>query len=294
MERLINGAHPQERSEAAAKFRVKEAELERSEMVWKRMESLSESKAISQEELDNQRMLVTALKAEVSAAKARHDLLDAPVRTDEVHMEKARIAAACARLELAKVQLEYTKLRAPCSGTVLDVDLEPGELVARDSAQPVMILADTSRFQVRAFVEELDASRVSAGMSAKIVVDGLPLSELGGRVVRTSPRMGPKSLFSDRPSERYDTKTREVWIELDGHDGLVVGLRVDVMIDPALPTAPASSVSPPAEVGPPGSSENAAGLHDARGAEGGQEGSPGPGEVQSAAALGGLLGLVAR
>ena len=52
-----------------------------------------------------------------------------------------------------------------------------------------------------------------------------------GRVVRLSPRMDRKTVWSDRATERYDTKTREVWIELQPGPPLVLGLRVDVTID---------------------------------------------------------------
>jgi hypothetical protein len=45
--------------------------------------------------------------------------------------------------------------------------------------------------------------------------------------------MSRKELWSDRPAERYDTKTREIWIDLDRSDDLVIGLRVDVAIDVA-------------------------------------------------------------
>ena len=57
-----------------------------------------------------------------------------------------------------------------------------------------------------------------------------------GRVARLSPRMSHKELWTNDPTERYDTKTREVWIELDEAEGLLVGLRVDVMIDTGMGT----------------------------------------------------------
>ena len=130
------------------------------------------------------------------------------------------------------MQLDRTRIHAPCRGQIQDVDVEAGELTGPDSAQPAIVMVDTTRFQVRAFVEEIDAPRVEIGMAATVRADGLPDREFQGRVVRLSPRMGRKQLWSDHPAERYDTKTREIWIELDESKSLVVGLRVDVMIDP--------------------------------------------------------------
>ena len=48
-----------------------------------------------------------------------------------------------------------------------------------------------------------------------------------------SPRMDRKQHWTDRPDEQFDTKTREIWIDLERADDLVLGLRVDVTIQPA-------------------------------------------------------------
>ena len=65
----------------------------------------------------------------------------------------------------------------------------------------------------------------------RVTADGLRGRELPGTLC-LSPRMDNKSLWNDHPSERLDTKTREVWIELDNLPS-VVGLHHDVVIDPS-------------------------------------------------------------
>jgi HlyD family secretion protein len=170
------------------------------------------------------------MEQQVAAAKARMELIQTPARPDEVRIEKARIQAAKARLMLAQVQLDRTKLRAPCAGQILRNELNAGELIGPNAPEPAVVMADTSRFRVRAFVEEMDAPRVQVGMTAKIVADGLPGEEFHARVSRLSPRMSRKELRSDRPAERYDTKNREVWLDLLDGKAWLVGLRVDVVI----------------------------------------------------------------
>ena len=232
LERLLNGVRPQQCAEAAALHKAKLAELERAELAWQRIDDLRQARAVSQQKADDQRMLVASLRAQVEAAKSRLELLEAPARDDEVQMDKARTQAARAQLELAKVQQERTKLRAPSDGQILKINVESGELTGSTSMAAAAVMADTSKFHVRAFVEELDAPRVRVGMTAIISADGLPDKELQGHVIRLSPRMSRKHLFSDRPTERHDVKTREVWIELDQTAALVVGLPVDVTIQP--------------------------------------------------------------
>ncbi len=229
---LINGAHPQDRAAAAALHRAKLGELDLAKRAWTRISELFAANVVSQQQADDQRGQVVVLTAEVAAAKARLDQLEAAARPDEVRMDEARIQAAEARLELAKVQLERTRILAPGRGRILEVDVEAGELTGPESTEPAIVMVDTTKLQVRAFVEEIDAPRVKVGMAATVRTDGLRDREFKGRVIRLSSRMGRKQLWSDRPAERYDTKTREVWIELEQGESLVVGLRVDVMINP--------------------------------------------------------------
>jgi multidrug resistance efflux pump len=232
LERLLNGAHPQERSEAAALYRAKLAEYERADETCRRLQELYDQRVISQEEARNQQARTDALKAEVEAAKAHLDRIEAGARPEDVRMARARVQAAKAGLELARVHMERMRLTAPASGQILQVHVEAGELAGPTSSEPALVMADTSRLRVRAFVEELDAPRVEVGMAATVTADGLRGRRFAGRVVRLSPLMGAKEIWSDRPGERYDTKTREVWIELEQAASLVLGLRVDVTIDP--------------------------------------------------------------
>jgi multidrug resistance efflux pump len=235
---LVNGAHPQERAEAIALYRAKLGKLDLAKRAWNRVRELYRDKVVSQQQADDREGEVVILTAEVDAAKARMEQIMADARLDEVRMEQARIQAAEARLELARVQLQRTRIHAPSRGRILEVDVELGELTGPKSDQPAIVMVDTTKLQVRAFVDELDAPRVKLGMAATVETDGLPDRKFKGRVVRLSSRMGRKQLWSDHPAERYDTKTREVWIELDEAESLVVGLRVDVMIDPDSPAPP--------------------------------------------------------
>jgi multidrug resistance efflux pump len=233
LERLKNGAPTEERNEAAALCRAKLAELADAQRSSKRLSRLSVDRAVPQQQAEQQEAKVASLSAEAEAAKAHAQSLTVPARDDEIRIHQAQIEAARARLELAKVQLARTQLQAPCDGEVLKLNVRLGELAGPTSGEPAVILADTRSFRVRAFVEEMDASRVKVGMPAKLTVDGLGQETIAGQITRLSPRMGRKQIWSDQPAERYDTKTREVWVNLPQGKNLVVGLRVDVLIDAA-------------------------------------------------------------
>lgn len=227
-ERLQNGARKQEREQARALLAAKQARLQQAERSWERVEQLRAHAAVSQQEYDDQQGMVESLTAEVDAARARLEQLEAPARSDERRVALARVAAAQADLELARIALDKTEIRAPSRGQILDLNVEPGELIAADNPMPAVILADTSTLRVRAYVEEIDAPRLKVGVHASITADGLPDQVFTGKVLSLSPRMSTKSIFSGSPDELYDTKVREVLLELEDAKSLLVGLRVDV------------------------------------------------------------------
>lgn len=241
--RLENGAHEQERIEAKAIWDAKQAELTRARLTWERSAQLGGKASVSQQDLDNQRGELDAITCQVSAAKARWEFLNAPPRQEEVQIARARCAAAAAELQLARIQLAKTELRAPAHGQVLKLNCEPGELTGPGAVDPPVLLADTRQMRVRAFVEELDARRIQLGQRARILLAKGSDTFLGGTVVELAPRMSRKQSWSDQPDERFDMKTREVVIELGTSGELPVGLFVEVEILPSVGKAGGGSVS---------------------------------------------------
>jgi multidrug resistance efflux pump len=231
LERLINGARKQERDQARAELSAVQARLEKAQRSWARVQQLRVQQAVSQQESDDQHGLVKALSAEVDAARAQLEQIEAPARSDELRVAQARVAAAQADHELARIALNKTQLRAPQRGQVLDLNVEPGELIGADSPKPTVEVADTSELRVRAYVEEIDAPRLQVGMDAQIEADGLRDRVFPGQIISLSPRMSAKSITSGSPDEMFDTKVREVLLEIQDGESLLVGLRVDVVFD---------------------------------------------------------------
>lgn len=235
LERLVNGARDSEIEEARAVVAAKNARLQQARLTWHRVQTLRAEEAIAQQEADDQEGLVLALTAEKEAAQARLRQLESPARDDELRAAHARVAAAEASCEFARIALDRMTLRAPTRSQVLDVRIENGELVSATHAEPIVVLADTSRLWVRAFVEEIDALEVRSGTSATVTADGLTDLILPATVRSVSPRMTRKSMTTDRPDELYESKVREIRLEIDNAVPLVgpiVGLRVDIHLEP--------------------------------------------------------------
>jgi HlyD family secretion protein len=227
-ERLVNGAHEQERREAAARLAAATAQLDGATRRLERASGLRGKGAVSQQQFDDLAAEERTAQALLDAARARNELLAAPARPDDLRLARVAIDAAKARLELARSEWEQTVILAPCDAQVLKIGVRLGELAAPGAALPAVVVVEASKLHVRAFLEELDAPRVALGMRARITADGLPRQTFTGRVVRMAPRMSQRALRTDDPAERLDERVREVWIELDDPGPLLIGLCVDV------------------------------------------------------------------
>jgi hypothetical protein len=97
-------------------------------------------------------------------------------------------------------------------------------------------IADVRMLRVRADVDERDVARLEVGQAAWVTADAYGDRRFEGRVVRVGRMLGRKTVRTDEPSEKTDTKVLETLVELAPGTRLPVGLRVDVFISTG-PTA---------------------------------------------------------
>jgi multidrug resistance efflux pump len=229
-ERLVNGARIEARAFARAQFHAAEARHGHAAKRLERGVQLQQTRAMSQQELDDLQAIANTAQADLDAASARAEEVEAAAREDELRMIDAKIALEEAHVEQARDTLNKTELRAPSDGVVLAVRGEPGELMP-DVERPTITMVDTTEMRVRAFVEEMDALAVCPGQRAYVVADALPNERFPGTVLFCTPCMSPKKIMNNTPGERMDVKVREVVILLDSQDKLVVGLPVDAYLN---------------------------------------------------------------
>jgi RND family efflux transporter MFP subunit len=98
-------------------------------------------------------------------------------------------AQAEASLAYAATQLSYSRIAAPISGVVSSVTTQEGETVTASFATPTFVtLLDLQRLEVRAYVDETDIGRVTAGQAASFTVDTYGSREFPGAVSTVYPQ----------------------------------------------------------------------------------------------------------
>ncbi len=131
----------------------------------------------------------------------------------------ARVAQAQAALGAAKANLAQGTLVAPYGGTVVSVDVVPGEMVTPQKA--VLVIGDLSRLQVTTTdLSEREIGAVLLGQSASVHLKAFG-ADLAGKVVAIAPR-----------AQIYNGDTVfKVTVQLDQQpDALMWGMTGDVSI----------------------------------------------------------------
>ncbi|HMU62738.1 MAG TPA: HlyD family secretion protein, partial [Gemmatimonadales bacterium] len=102
----------------------------------------------------------------------------------------ARLAAAEAAVENARLQVEHTVLVAPADGIVARREVEVGELV--QAGQTLMTVVPSEAVWVTANLKETEIEDVTPGDSATFTVDAYPGHTFRGVVESLSPATGAR------------------------------------------------------------------------------------------------------
>ena len=118
-------------------------------------------------------------------------LFDAALTQREVAL--AQVGTAEARLNSAQANLNYTVVRAPIDGVVIERNIEVGEMVApggfttQQSTGSIVRIADPTSLEVEADINESYIARLRLGQRANIRVDAVPDFDYSGRLRQIVP-----------------------------------------------------------------------------------------------------------
>ena len=118
-------------------------------------------------------------------------LYDAALTQREVAL--AQVGTAEARLNSAQATLDYTVVRAPIDGVIIERNIEMGEMVApggftsQQSTGSIVRIADPASLEVEADINESYIARLQLGQRASIRVDAVPGFEYSGHLRQIVP-----------------------------------------------------------------------------------------------------------
>jgi membrane fusion protein, multidrug efflux system len=185
-------------AQARAELEVARANATLAQSNLKRLQAVSDARAVSSERVDTATAAAQASGATVTAAqtKVRSALAQADLARAEVKTAEAGIAQARAALDQAQLNLSYTRITAEQGGTIANKLVEPGNYV--QPGQTLFSIVPEAPYVVANF-KETQLERIRPGQRVTLRVDAFPHLRLGGHV--DSLQRGTGSVFALLPPE---------------------------------------------------------------------------------------------
>lgn len=148
--------------------------LDQAEKDYRRYEQLLSQKAVTRQQYEN-------MKTNYDALKAKYDMLNRQkqstrlVKTEQtqrLQQRQADIEAAEAAHELAKLNLSYTVITAPCNGIASRKAIQLGQLI--QPGQNLLSLVESDKVWVVANYKETQTAQIVEGQPVEIEVDAIP------------------------------------------------------------------------------------------------------------------------
>jgi HlyD family secretion protein len=185
---------------------------------------------------------VAIARTEISQAQLERsqELLEAGVIAEQEHETKrldyanalANQVKAETNFELSELQLEDVTIRAPMKGTIIQKNVEEGQVIQSASGNvsggtTLFIMANLDEMQVRTLVDETDMGELRAGMQATVQVEAFPDRTFRGEVEKIEPQAEVQQNVTMFP----------VIVNLDNRSGLLkpgMNAEVEILIDQAM------------------------------------------------------------
>jgi multidrug efflux pump subunit AcrA (membrane-fusion protein) len=193
---------------------------------------------LSLEEVATKRFLAKAAEARLADARAQLVLLKAGAWKADVEIARGELGVAEAQVRALETEIGRLMVRAPLDGTVLQLNIRPGEFASSGSLEtPLVVFGSLQPLHLRVDIDENDAWRFRAGAAATASVRGNPDLKTTLKFEYVEPLVVPKKSLTGDPTERVDTRVMQVVYSFEkGAFPIYIGQQMDVFIE-----APAKS-----------------------------------------------------
>jgi len=139
---------------------------------------------------------------------------------------KAALVSAQVNLENNRINLEDADVRAPITGTIIEIDVSRGQVIASATSNvgggtTLLTMADLNLVQVSTPVDETDIGKIQPGQAATVSVDAFPNHPFSGTVLKIEPK----------DTVQQNVTMFPVRVRIDNRNGLLrPGMNADVEI----------------------------------------------------------------
>ena len=201
------------------------------------IESVTDKRAVREEDVKRRRLNLEAAKARLEEAEKELALLKAGTWSADLNIAKAEVDQTQAAVRQDEINIDRLMIRAPEDGVILQSKVRLGQYAQIGPlSEPLMIFGAGKGLHVRASVDENDAWRVQAGASAVAHLRGNSRITYPLEFVRFEPYVVPKKSLTGDVTERVDTRALEVIYRFkDPGTRVFDGQQLDIFIDTNVP-----------------------------------------------------------
>ena len=201
---------------AKKSLQTKEIQLKKAYNDLKRDKKLLDGNAITLQAYENTQFQVEQNEKLVQEAIAT------------VEQQEIKINELTADVAYFSTIQQRRNVKAPLSGTFLSVSVRTGTYLT--NTNPLGDFAPDGVLMALSEVDELFADKVSVGQDAWIRNQGDTEIIAKGKIVFVGNYLKKKSLFSGKPDDLEDRRVREVRVELGDKANVLIGARVECVI----------------------------------------------------------------
>ena len=164
---------------------------------YQRFEELLKKDAVTRQQYDNAKAQYEAARARYEAARNRQQATSGVLgeQRQRLGQSEAGESVAEARLNLARLNLSYTVITAPCDGYIGRKDIHVGQLV--QPGQLLVNMVDQRSVWIIANYRESQMHHIAVGAPVEFEADAIPGVTFKGKVESISSATG--SAYSNMP-----------------------------------------------------------------------------------------------
>ncbi len=198
LDKLLAGSRPEEIREAEAILQQAQFDLENKKVHYERMKTLFERGVVPKDTFDNAETGFKIAKAALQRANENYQLVKKGPREEDIEDGRAQLEQAKASLQLIETQLSYTTLYSPLSGVLLVKSGEIGEVV--NPGTSILTLADIENVWLKAYIPEIDLSRIKWGQEVSVTTDLKPQKIYKGKIsfISSQAEFTPKQIQTEK------------------------------------------------------------------------------------------------
>lgn len=209
LEKARRGVRPEELASARATLESAEKDLADAETSGARVERLFAEGAIAASTREEAQGRLRAARTAVENARRGVQMMEQGAGSEEQRMAESQLAAAQAQYDLAKLNLDNTRISAPIGGDVARVLIDEGNLAG--TATPLAVIVNEATMVVKAAVPERHYAEFLAGaekIRTEAAFTALPArGALPGRLIAVSPTIDPSTRTFTAEVEVTDART---------------------------------------------------------------------------------------